>query len=190
MFHGSPKPPKRSAKAEGLHYVALLLLVTLAGCGYALSGRGSFLPADIKVIYVPLFKNNTNLFEFERRVTDKVRSELIGRGRYKVDTKAEGADAILAGEITSFSLAPVAANEARLATRYVLTLTASIEFRQLKDNKVLWSNPSMQFREEYDVTTTAQATDAAAFLGQDVNALDRLATEFARTIVSAILEAF
>jgi hypothetical protein len=48
----------------------------------------------------------------------------------------------------------------------------------------------MQFREEYDVTTTAQATDAAAFLGQDVNALDRLATEFARSIVAAILEAF
>lgn len=186
MFHGSPGLDY----VKGLGYVALLMLVTLAGCGYALSGRGSFLPADIKVIYVPLFKNNTNLFEFERRVTDKVRSELIGRGRYKVDTKAEGADAILAGEITSFSLAPVAANEARLATRYVLTLTASIEFRQLKDNKVLWSNPSMQFREEYDVTTTAQATDAAAFLGQDVNALDRLATEFARSIVAAILEAF
>jgi hypothetical protein len=48
----------------------------------------------------------------------------------------------------------------------------------------------MQFRDEYDVTTTVQATDAAAFLAQDVNALERLATEFARTIVSAILEAF
>jgi hypothetical protein len=167
-----------------------VLLIPLAGCGYSLAGRGSFLPPDIRVIGVPLFKNNTNLFEFERRVTDKVRSELIGRGKYKVEPRADNVDAVLVGEIASYSIAPAAANQARLATRYVLTLTANIEFRQLKDNKVLWSNPSMQFREEYDVTTTAQAGDPAAFLGQDANALDRLATEFARSIVSAILEAF
>ena len=151
---------------------------------------GRFPPEDIKVIGVPLFKNNTNLFEFERRVTDKVRSELIGRGKYRVEPRADNVDAVLIGEITSVSLAPAAFNQQRQATRYVLTLTANIEFRQMKDNKVLWSNPSLQFRDEYDVTTTAQATDAAAFLGQDVNALERLATEFARSIVSAILEAF
>ena len=169
---------------------ATCLLLTLGGCGYSLAGRGSFLPADIKVIGVPLFKNNTTLFEFERRVTDKVRSELIGRGKYKVETRADNVDAVLAGEITSFQLAPAASNEARLATRYVIVLAASIEFRTTKDNKVLWSNPSMQFREEYDVSTPAQGADAAAFLGQDANALDRIATEFARSIVSAILEAF
>jgi hypothetical protein len=55
---------------------------------------------------------------------------------------------------------------------------------------VLWSNPMVMFREEYDVTNTASATDPQAFFGQDVNALERIATEFARTIVSAILEAF
>ncbi|MBA2260354.1 MAG: hypothetical protein H0W18_15790, partial [Acidobacteria bacterium] len=81
-------------------------------------------------------------------------------------------------------------NEQRQATRYVLTITTNIEFRQVKDGKVLWSNPSLQFRDEYDVSTSVQATDAAAFLGQDLNALERLATELARSIVSAILEAF
>ncbi len=184
-----------SGSPKGLDYgrrrlVVAFLALTLAGCGYSLAGRGSFLPPHIKVIGVPLFKNNTNLFEFERRVTDRVRSELIGRGKYKVETKTDGVDAVLSGEIISVSLAPAAFNESRQATRYVITLTAKIEFREVKENKVLWSNPSMQFREEYDVSTTAQAADAAAFLGQDANALDRLATEFARTIVSAILEAF
>ena len=47
----------------------------------------------------------------------------------------------------------------------------------------------MQFREEYDVSTTARDRPNA-FLGQDANALERLATEFARAVVSAILEAF
>ena len=35
-----------------------------------------------------------------------------------------------------------------------------------------------------------RAADPAQFFGQDQNALDRMSTEFARTIVSAILEAF
>ena len=57
-----------------------------------------------------------------------------------------------------------------------------------KDGKMIWSNPAMQFREEYPITGTV--TDPNAFFGQDVNALDRLAAEFARTLVSSILEAF
>ena len=189
QIHGKALQPGPGSP-KGLHYVCVLLLITLAGCGYSLAGRGSFLPSDIRVIGVPLFKNNTNLFEFERRVTDRVRSELIGRGKYKVEPRADNVDAVLVGEITGVFLYPAAFNEQRQATRYVLTLVANIEFRYVRDGKVLWSNPSMQFREEYDVNTTTLPTDAAAFLGQDAAALDRLATEFARSIVSAILEAF
>ena len=48
----------------------------------------------------------------------------------------------------------------------------------------------MQFTEQYDVTTVTTGLDASAFLGQDANALERLASEFARALVSAILEAF
>jgi hypothetical protein len=65
-----------------------------------------------------------------------------------------------------------------------------VEFRDLKTDKILWSNPGMQFTEQYDVTTVTTGLDANAFLGQDANALERLATEFARALVSAILEAF
>jgi hypothetical protein len=168
--------------------VAICAVLASAACGYSLAGRGAFLPAHIRVIGVPLFTNATSVFDVERRVTERVRSELIGRGKYKVETAAQGVDAVLSGEISSISIAPSAFNEQRQATRYALVLTAKIEFRDLKDNKVLWSNPSMQFREEYEISGTV--TDPNAFFGQDVNALDRLAAEFARTLVSAILEAF
>lgn len=170
--------------------LSLLVLVPLSGCGYSLSGRGSFLPAYIKTIGVPQFTNNTPVFEIERRVTQHVQSELIGRGKYTVLPQTTGVDAVLSGEISSITLAPAAFTEQQQASRYVLTLTARVEFKDLKTDKILWSNPSMQFREEYDVTSTTDALDVTAFLGQDVNAQERLATEFARTIVSAILEAF
>lgn len=171
--------------------IALLALVLcLPGCGYSLSGRGSFLPAYIKTIGLPMFVNNTSVFDVEKRITDRVRSELIGRGKYKVVQETTGVDALLTGVISSITLTPAAFTDQRQASRYVLTLTANIEFKDLKTNKVLWSNPSMQFREEFDVTNTALAADPNAFFGQDVNAVERLASEFARSVVSAILEAF
>ena len=60
----------------------------------------------------------------------------------------------------------------------------------MRENKVLWENPSLVFRQEYDDTSGTTALDPAAFFGQEANALDRVSTDFARTIVSAILEAF
>jgi hypothetical protein len=162
----------------------------ITGCGYSLAGRGSFLPASIRVVAIPEFVNNTSLFEVEKRVTAKVRSEFIGRGRYTVQPNATGADALLTGEISSITVTPTAITEDRQASRYVITVTTKIEFRDVKADKVLWSNPYLQFREDYELSNTDNVTDPTAFLGQDMNALDRLATELARTIVSAILEAF
>jgi len=69
-------------------------------------------------------------------------------------------------------------------------MTANIELRDVRENKVLWENPSVVFRQEYDATTGTDSTDPAAYFQQDVNTLERISTEFARTIVSAILEAF
>jgi len=170
--------------------VVILAVLPLCGCGYSLAGRGSFLPSYIKTIGVPLFVNNTSVFQIEQRVTERVRSELIGRGRFTVQPDRTGVDAVLIGEIMSIGLAPAAFNQQQQATRYAVTLVAKVEFRDLKTDKVLWSNPSLAFSEQYDVTTTLSSADPNAFLGQNVNALDRLASEFARAVVSAILESF
>ena len=98
-----------------------------------------------------MFVNNTSVYDVEKRITEKVVSEFIGRGKYKVEPTTVGVDAILLGEISSITLAPSAFTEERLASRYVLTVTARIEFKDVKADKVLWSNPSLQFREEFDV---------------------------------------
>lgn len=170
--------------------LTVLLLLPLSGCGYSLAGRGTFLPPSIKVIGVPLFTNSTNVYELDRRITDKVRSELAGRGKYRVEPTTTGVDAVFSGVISSVTFIPTAYNSSGLATRYVLTLTANVELRDVKADKVIWTNPALQFREEYDVLTRTDATDAAAFLGNDLAVYEKLATEFARSVVSAMLEAF
>ena len=159
-----------------------------SGCGYSLAGRGSFLPAYIKRIGVPMFTNNTAVFDLDRQVTERVRSEFIGRGKYTIVPESTGVDGLLTGVISSVTLTPVTFNPAQQATRYALTLTASVEFKDMQANKVLWSNPSMQYREEFALDPTS-AVDTGTFLGQDVNARERMANEFARALVSAILEA-
>jgi hypothetical protein len=174
-------------------FVSLIIVVmaTLSSsCGYSLSGRGSFLPAYIKAIGVPMFQNNTSVYEIERKITERVITELIGRGHFTVLPQNTGVDAVLAGEITAISLVPSGFNQQQQATRYVLTLVAKVELRDLKANKVIWANPALQFSEQYDMSNTSSSSDANAFLRSDANAMDRLATEFARAVVSAMLEAF
>ena len=171
--------------------LGLLTAAVTAGCGYALAGRGVYLPEYIRTIGVPQFTNATPVYDVDRVVTERVRGELIGRGgRYTVQTSQTGTDAVLTGTVSSITISPVAFNQQQQASRYVLVLTASIEFKDLKTGKVLWSNAAMQFREEFEPTTGAAIADASDFFGQDANALDRIATEFARSVVSALLEAF
>lgn len=177
----------RIARRLALVCAALLLL---PGCGYSLAGRGSFLPDYIRTIGVPLFVNNTPVFEIERRLTERVTSELIGRGRYKVLPERTGVDAVLTGEIQRVDFPPTAWDQQQQATRYALVIVMRVEFRDLKTDKVLWANPNWQFTEQFDVTTATTGLDASAFLGQNQNALERVASEFARALVSAILEAF
>jgi hypothetical protein len=176
----------------GLRVLGILsVLVSSVACGYALAGRGSFLPADITTIGIPTFTNRTTVFNVETLLTQKVRSEFIGRGKYTVLPDAGNVDALLVGEVSAVTIQPAAFSNNQLVSRYVIVMTARIELRDMRRNTVLWENPGLVFRQEYEATASSgDVLDPAAFFGQDVNALDRMSTEFARTIVSAILEAF
>jgi hypothetical protein len=181
-------------KLRTLALVAALCGASVAGngCGYSLAGRGSFLPLDIKTIGIPNFVNRTTVFNFETLLTQKVRSEFIGRGRYQILPDPTNIDALLTGEVSNISLQPQSFTQNALASRYVITMTARVELRDMRTNTVLWENPALISRQDYDApgATNGVLGDPAQFFGQDQNALDRMSTEFARTIVSAILEAF
>ena len=171
----------------------LVLLGALASssCGYTLAGRGSFLPETIRTIGIPNFVNRTPYTEIEQTLTQRVRSEFIGRGKYRVQPDDTGVDAVLKAEITSINLAPASYTEGQQASRYVISVNVSVQFVQVEGEKVLWQNPNQVFREEYALTSGGTGVlDPATFFGQASNAVDRMATDFARSLVSAILEAF
>jgi hypothetical protein len=169
-----------------------LAWLVLSACGYALAGRGSFLPDTIKTIGVPLLVNNTTAFDVEQALTSRLRTEFISRGKYRVIPETAGADAVLTGEIAAISIQPTAFNDQQQATRYVVVMVAKMEFRDVLQNRVLWENPSLVFREEYDLSsaTTVSTGDLSAFFGGGSNALERISQDFGRSVVASILESF
>ena len=170
--------------------VTVLGWTNFAACGYSLAGRGSFLPSHIRVIGIPTFANRTTVFDLETQVTGKVRTEFIGRGRYQILPEAANVDAVLTGEIVNVTIAPSTFTEDQIAAGYIVTMTASVALRDTRDDRVLWEDERLVFRQEYEAQSAANVLDPAAFFGQDANALERLTTDFARSVVSAILEAF
>lgn len=189
----TPHVRARSAPAALVRVLLCLALfapLAVPGCGYSLAGRGSFLPAYIRTIGIPTFGNRTSVFNLETMLTQKVRSEFIGRGKYQILPENTGVDAVLNGEVTIVSVIPASFGTAQLASRYTITMTARVELRDVRANKVLWENPGVSFRQDYEATSGRGVLDPVAFFQQDANALERMSTEFARTIVSAILEAF
>jgi len=171
----------------------LLVLLALvgSGCGYALAGRGSFLPTDIRTVGIPKLDNRSTMFQVEEVITEKIRAEFIGRGKYAVTPDALGADAVLTGEITSVTVQPVGFNEQQLGSRYLFTLAMRVQFAHARTNEVLWSNDALIFREEYELATrSSTGPDLAVFLDQERSSVDRIASDLARSVVTAILEAF
>ena len=169
--------------------IAFAVVCATAGCGYALAGRGNALPASIRSIGIPDFQNRSSLPDFDRALTDAVREEFVGKGRYTILPQAQGVDGVVIGTITSVTTPPAAFTADSQVSRYQIVVTASVEFREVATDRVIWSNPNFQIRDEYEVSTSTVAS-AEAILTQDGPAKQRIARAFARSVVSSIFEAF
>ena len=91
------------------------------------------------------------MFNLETQLTQDVRSEFIGRGRYRILPEAgTDVDAVLTGEVTAVNITPASFNTAQLATRFVITMSARVQLREVEGNKVLWENPGLFFRQEFE----------------------------------------
>jgi len=161
-----------------------------ASCGYALAGRGSFLPAYIQTLGIPMFGNATPYQSVEQVFTQKVRLEFQSSRRYTVVPSDAGVDGVVRGEILSINLQPVSLNDAQLASRFRVTVIVKVQFEDVKAQKTLWENPALSFSDEYELASNSTGADVSAFVGNERVAMDRMSTDFARSVVSAILEAF
>lgn len=159
----------------------------LGGCGYHTAGKSVRLPDNVHTIYVPMFQNVTQTFRVEQVMTSAVVQELHSRTNFRIVTSNEDgeADATLNAVINYTSTNPLTYDS---VTGRISSSLLNIGMKAAlvsKSGRVLWENPNISYREQYQVSR-----DTASFFDESNPALQRVAREFAKSLVSDMLEAY
>jgi outer membrane lipopolysaccharide assembly protein LptE/RlpB len=164
----------------------IFLLAFLPSCGYHTAGHAGQLPESVKTIAVPSFKNETPTYRIEQMLTSSVVHEFTTRTHYRIlSDPSDSADAVLRGTVLSTSASPLAYDTATGRAASVLIVVSLKVSLSDRNGKVLYQNPAYLFREQYEVSQ-----DLSSFFEEDSPAFRRLSQDFARTLVSNILEGF
>ena len=162
-----------------------VLVLALAGCGYHVAGRATQLPTYVHTIAIPTFINQTQSYHIETTLTQAVVREFNSRTNYRIVSDPKGADAVLYGSVLTTQLAPVT-YDSQTGRASSALVTVSMKVRLVgHDGRVLYENQNYIFREQYQISS-----QLSSFFEEEGPALDRLSRDFARTLVSNILEAF
>ncbi len=166
-----------------LSFAALAPLST-SGCGYHVAGSAAHLPAGTRTMDIPIFTTRVQNFSTEVDFTKAVIRELDTRTKLVVLNGANAdADAHLSGTILTQSIAPLTYDSTSGQTAsYLVTITAKVVLTA-RDGHILYQNDALPFREQYQSTQ-----DLNGFIQEDGAAIRRLSQDFARTVVSNMLE--
>jgi outer membrane lipopolysaccharide assembly protein LptE/RlpB len=155
----------------------------IAGCGYALVGKGSALPPGVKTVSIPTFQNKSGEPGLDLIVTSAVRDAFTMDGRLAVDDSGH-ADSTLTGVIESYSLQPVAFKSNGVASEYNVILGITITHKAQKPEKILIKQKMI-----VDWRYVAQGTIIASE-GQRLLATKEAAKKAAEALLSLVVEAF
>ena len=169
---------------------ALVLLLT--SCGYHVGAQADLVPKNIHTIAIPPFGNSTVQYKLTDRLPEAIAREFINRTKYQVIPDASQADAVLKGVITNFVAYPTVFDQTTGRASGVQTnVTMQIQFIDRVTGKVIFTRPSFEAKQVYEVSTAGTSVvSARAYFDESETALARLSKDVARDIVSAILENF
>jgi len=143
------------------------------------------LPKNIKTVAVPAFQVEAAgmRYRVESRFTEAVSKEIIRRGNgLKVQGTRNGADAVVEGNIRNFSFGGVLLDNQGRARVYEVTIVAAVTIRDLRNNKILYDNQNLVFRDSFEFSQ-----DPRSFFNEEDPAVQRMARSFAEAVVSAMV---
>jgi hypothetical protein len=150
------------------------------------TGHADTIPTKIKTIAVPSFKNLTVRYRLSEQLPAAITREFISRTRYQVVVDENQADAVLRGAVTNYVAFPyIADQQTGRAAGVQVSVTLNISLVERATGKALFSRPYLEFRNRYEISS-----DQINYFDESQTAMNRLAPEVARTVVSAILESF
>lgn len=163
---------------------AFALALMFDVCGYKPAGKGKSLPADIKTIAIPVFQNSSLKYRVEQRFTQAVIDEVLKRGRaLRVTSHPEEADAVMSGDIRSFRASGSLLDDLGRTRVWNVHIILSVTVRDQRSHRILYQNSRVAFDGEYELSD-----DPQSFFNEENSAVDRIAKDFAQTIISTILE--
>lgn len=135
---------------------ASVIQFSAAGCAYKLSSESSTLPGGVKIIQIPLFKNDSAEVGVETMFTNALKSEALRAKFVRLRNEESGSEAVLQGKIKSISvIADESVIEAKntqymptetvLAIQYRVIVDVEIQLRRQGSSEVLWGG---SFRQE------------------------------------------
>ena len=157
-----------------------------SSCGYHVGGHSNLLPKTIKTIAVPAFGNVTPNYRLPVLLTADLTRELISRTKYNIIADPSQADAVLTGLVVNFVSSPTIFDPVSgRATGVQAIVTLQLTLTERETGKKLFSKPTAEFRERYEIST-----DPQQYFDESGTALQRLSRDVARSAVTAILESF
>ena len=165
-------------------FLGCLTMVT--GCGYHAAGRATHLPPMLSTLAVPVFATHVQNFHTEMSFTQAIIRELNTRTSYSIlNQENADADATLRGTILTQTVAPLTFDAVSGETSsYLVTITAKVVLTD-RAGHVLYQNPALSYHEQYQSTA-----DLSSFIQEGSPAVTRISHDFARAVVSDILESF
>jgi len=157
-----------------------------AACGYHVGGKGELIPKDVKTIAIPAFGNASVRYQIAQLLPAAIAREFHSRTHYTIVTDPNQADAVLRGTVSKLEEVGITSDiiTGRM-TGGELIVTLQLNLFDRHTGKTLFSRTGFEFRERYEVST-----DPKAYFDESGTAMKRLSQDVARSVVTAILEAF
>lgn len=108
--------------------IASLAAGVLVGCKVTYSLSGASIPANAKTVSIPYFPNNATLVSptLSATLTDELQTRFTNQT--KLELVPENGDLAFEGEITNYSVQPVAVTSNDVAAENRLTITVKVKF--------------------------------------------------------------
>ena len=177
----APRPRGRPGSCL-VSSTAIVLVLLVSHCGY--KSTPSHLPTVQSIAVMP-FQSRTTTFQVEQYLDRALVRELVESTGYKVVNEPVEADALFEGTIKRADSSPVTFANSSFGSAFLVTLTASLRLVDRTSGKVLFQDDNYIFRNQYVINP-----DTPNFFSELNPALERIARDFAASVVATLKEDF
>ncbi|HEU5021605.1 MAG TPA: LPS assembly lipoprotein LptE [Bryobacteraceae bacterium] len=158
----------------------------LAGCGYHIAGKANLLPDNIHTIAVAPWGNISVRYRLSNYLAASVSRELVARTRYRLVTDVSKADVVLYGSIANMLQGGSPLYDNATGRTTAGNVVVYLQFRLVdRSGKTLIDKPGLVYQQPYEIST-----DPRQYFDESEAAFQRLSTDVAKSVVSAMLEQF